>query len=143
MLPLDNLIMATQELLGMPYIRPEHSHLLPSYVQDLPATVSPENIEYLTQKGIFSLPYSKLCSELLVTFVHNVQPYVPLLDIEELQQIIEGDTTNTRVSLLLYYAILFSSAAFIDIEHIYMAGYSSRKQARKEFYDKAKVWYKD
>jgi hypothetical protein len=65
---------------------------------------------------------------------------MPLLDLYEFLMIVEsGNGTLGRISLILYQAVMFAGSAFCDMEHLHNAGYSSRKQARKDFFQKTRV----
>ncbi|KAF9894425.1 hypothetical protein FE257_007928 [Aspergillus nanangensis] len=141
MKPLDNLIATAHQLLDPPLPpRSLQSSILPAYIEDLPY-LQPEDAQYLAVKGAFTLPDTTLRNELLNTFVHNVYPYVPLLDLNTFLQSIADNDGRQRVSLLLFHAVMFSSTAFIEPEHLHRAGYASRKALRKEFFQKARVLY--
>ncbi|KAL4890595.1 fungal-specific transcription factor domain-containing protein [Aspergillus ambiguus] len=140
MKPLDNLIATAHELLDPPLPRSICSSVLPAYIEDLPYLPF-EDIQYLAAKDVFKFPDATLRNELLKTFVHNVYPYIPLLDLRTFLQAIACNDGNIRVSLLLFHAVMFSSTAFIEPEHLHRAGYTSRKAARQEFYQKCRVLY--
>ncbi|KAK7225485.1 hypothetical protein V2G26_013488 [Clonostachys chloroleuca] len=46
-----------------------------------------------------------------------------------------------EISLLLYDAVLYAAAAFVDLHFIQNAGYASRRVARKHLYDKTRLLY--
>lgn len=141
MRPLDNLISAVQLLLGSSIPFSSIISMLPLYVKDLPDSISPDDIQCLADNGVLTFPDPDLRNELLKAFVLNVYPYMPLLDLEAFLQAVAINNGESRVSLLLFHAVIFSSTAFIDPEHLYRAGYSSRKEARREFFRKATVLY--
>lgn len=138
MKPLDNLIATAHELLDPPLPRSISSSILPAYIEDLPYLPF-EDLQYLAAKNVFSFPETTLRNELLKTFVHNVYPYVPLLDLPTFLQAITANDGSRRISLLLFHAVMFSSIAFIEPEHLHRAGFNSRKEARKAFFQKARV----
>jgi hypothetical protein len=140
MKPLDNLIATAHELLDPPLPRAICSSLLPAYIADLPYLPF-EDVQYLAAKDVFEFPDVTLRNELLKTFVHNVYPYIPLLDLRPFLGAIACNDGSKPVSLLLFHAVMFSSTAFIEPEHLHRAGYTSRKAARQEFYQKARVWH--
>jgi hypothetical protein len=98
------------------------------------------DIDYLFAKGALSLPDSPVRDALLRAYYEFVHPYMPLVEIHDLVEIIEDGTgASGRVSLLLFQAIMFAGTAFVDMEHLRSAGYSNRKVARKAFFQKARV----
>ncbi|KAJ5496636.1 fungal-specific transcription factor domain-containing protein [Penicillium fimorum] len=98
-------------------------------------------MEYLVGKGVFNVPDMALRNELLVTFVRNVHPYMPLLDISPFVEAIESNGKRGKVSLLLFHAVMFSSSAFIEPGNRDSDWLVSRKQSRQGFYEKAKILY--
>lgn len=138
MQPLDNLISTAHDLLGTP--TPYTCiNTLPPYIKIPDHDIPLEDIQHLDDDGVFTFPDAELRNELLKTFVLNVYPYMPLLDLEEFLQAIAINNGNSTVSLLLFHAVMFSGATFIEPEHLYRAGYSSQKEARREYFRKATV----
>jgi hypothetical protein len=117
-------------------------HKLPDYLKPLPSRMTSIDIDYLFAKGALSLPDIPLRNALLRSFFEYVHPYMPLVEVHDLLQIIdEGTGESGKISLLLFQAIMFSGAAFVDMEFLRSAGYSNRKLARKAFFQKARVWF--
>lgn len=64
---------------------------------------------------------------------------MPVLDLDEfLTAIIQNDGRNT-VSLLLFQAVMFASITFVDSE--YLTAYTSRRAARKTFFERIRLLY--
>ncbi|KAF9886342.1 hypothetical protein FE257_011601 [Aspergillus nanangensis] len=124
-------------MLGTKVTTSSHYPHVPAYIQPFPSSLPPEDVEYLIMKGVFDLPDVRLRNELLVTFVRNVYPYLPLLDLRVFLKAIEDDGKSSRVSLLLFHAVMFSSAAFIDPTNRHIL----KKESRQAFYEKAKMLY--
>jgi hypothetical protein len=87
-----------------------------------------------------------LCRELLRAFVESVYPFLPVLDLASfLRAVISqgeaNDDDSQPVSLLLFHAVMFSATAFVDLKHLHNAGYATRKDAREQFYLRARVRY--
>lgn len=98
------------------------------------------DIDYLFAKGALSLPETSVRNALLRSYLEYVHPYMPLVEVHELLQIIDDGTGQYgRISLLLFQAIMFAGTAFVDMDELRAAGYSSRKSARKAFFQKARV----
>ena len=65
---------------------------------------------------------------------------MPLIEVHEVLRIIDDGTgASGKISLLLFQAIMFAGTAFVDMEFLRVAGYTSRKAARKAFFQKARV----
>ncbi|KAH7080312.1 cutinase transcription factor 1 alpha [Paraphoma chrysanthemicola] len=115
---------------------------LPQFIKPLPAKIGPEEISYLEKKGALTVPKGALRSEMLRAYVEFVHPYMPLLDLHDFLTVIDkSDGSNGKVSLILFQAVMFAGSAFIDMEHLRIAGYATRKEARKDFFQKTRILY--
>jgi hypothetical protein len=113
---------------------------LPQFIKPLPAKIGPEEISYLEKKGALTVPKGALRSEMLRAYVEFVHPYMPLLDLHDFLTVIDkSDGSNGKVSLILFQAVMFAGSAFIDMDHLRIAGYATRKEARKDFFQKTRV----
>jgi hypothetical protein len=113
---------------------------LPYFIKPLPSRIGPEEVAYLEMKGVLTVPSTALRNELLRAYIEFVHPYMPLLDLYDFLLIIESENGALgRVSLILYQAIMFAGSAFVEMHYLHSAGYSSRKQARKDFFQKTRV----
>jgi hypothetical protein len=113
---------------------------VPYFIKPLPAKIGPDEASYLQRKGALTVPTGTLRNELLRAYIEFVHPYMPLVDLYDFITIIEaGNGANGRISLILYHAVMFAGSAFIDMSHLYNAGYASRKHARKDFFKKTRV----
>lgn len=66
---------------------------------------------------------------------------MPILDIHSFLETVSQRRKTNRISLLLYHAVMFSAAAYVDIEHLQDAGYPDRKAARKCLFQKASLFH--
>jgi hypothetical protein len=115
-------------------------HKLPDYLEPLPPRINPVDIDYLHTTGALSLPDIPIRNAFLQSYVEYVHPYMPLLELHRFLHIInEGTGKSGRISLLLFQAVMFASTAFVDMNFLISAGYTSRKSARKVFFQKARV----
>jgi hypothetical protein len=113
---------------------------LPLYIKPLPAKIGPDEVAYLEKKGALTVPKSTLRSEMLRAYVEFVHPYMPLLDLHDFLAMIDRpDGSLGKVSLILFQAVMFAGSAFVDMRHLRTAGYASRKEARKDFFQKTRV----
>lgn len=86
--------------------------------------------------------FSKKRASPLRHYLEFVHPYMPLIDPYDFLQIIDqGNGDNGKISLILFQAVMFAGAAFIDRSWLEAAGYAARREARKSYYQKGKVCY--
>jgi len=113
---------------------------LPYFIKPLPARIGPDEIAYLGKKGALTVPSVGLRNELLRAYIEFVHPYMPLLELYDFVMIVEsGSGVLGRISLILFQAVMFAGSAFVDMHHLHNAGYMSRKEARKDFFQKTRV----
>jgi hypothetical protein len=109
-------------------------------VKPLPARIATEDVKYLHIKGAISLPPLQLQTALLQAYVEYVHPYMPLLDLHEFLSIVNSrEGLCGQVSLFLYQAVMFAATAFVDMKSLREGGYSTRKAARRSFFQKTRV----
>lgn len=115
-------------------------HTIPGYLKPLPSRMTSTDINYLFAKGALSLPDITIRNALFRRYLEFVHPFMPLIEVRELIEIIEDGTgASGRVSLLLFQAIMFAGTAFVDMEVLRKAGFTNRKAARRAFFQKARV----
>lgn len=130
---------------GRPYFphlaaSPYRAANLPLFIKPLPPRIGPDEVAYLEKKGALTLPDPGFRNELLRSYVEFVHPYMPLLDLQDFVSIVDQtDESAGRISLILFQAVMFAGSAFVDMSHLRKAGYSTRKEARKDFFQKARV----
>jgi len=113
---------------------------LPTFIKPLPSRIGPDEISYLEKKGALTVPRGSLRSEMLRAYVEFVHPYMPLLDLHDfLTAVDQRDESSGKVSLILFQAVMFAGSAFVGMEHLRAAGYATRKDARKDFFQKTRV----
>jgi len=115
-------------------------HQLPAYLKPLPPRMTSVDIDYLFAKGALSLPDTPVRNALLRAYCEFVHPYMPLLELHNVLEIMNDSTGESgKISLLLFQAIMFAGTAFVDMSYLAAAGYTNRKAARKAFFQKARV----
>ncbi|KAK0728132.1 fungal-specific transcription factor domain-containing protein [Lasiosphaeria miniovina] len=126
------------DLLDLPDVGNE---LLP-FMKPFPAKIDEADLQYLRRKDALALPVPKLENALISAFVEFVHPFMPVLDLEKFLGVVnQRDGQNGKVSLLLYQAVLFAGAAFVDAGILRESGYTNRKEARKYFFSRVKIIY--
>ncbi|OCL06484.1 hypothetical protein AOQ84DRAFT_390161 [Glonium stellatum] len=122
--------------------KPAPAANLPPFIKPLPARIGPDEVAYLEKKGALSIPTPTLRNELLRAYVEFVHPYMPLLDLHEFVTTLDrADGTLGKISLILFQAVMFAGSAFADMRHLRIAGYVTRKEARKDFFQKTRLLY--
>ncbi|KAF1951493.1 hypothetical protein CC80DRAFT_575389 [Byssothecium circinans] len=119
-----------------------HAGDLPPFIKQLPAKIGPDEIAYLEKKGALTLPKGTLRNEMIRAYIEFIHPYMPLLDLHDFLAVIDRpDGSLGKVSLILFQAVMFAGSAFIDMDHLRLAGYTTRKEARKDFFQKTRILY--
>jgi hypothetical protein len=137
--PLDNYHAIIHQLLGPRGELEPRKVQIPDYVMALPDRLDAADLQYLEAKGALCVPTARFRTELLKSYILWVHPQVPVLDLEPfLTAITENDGSNT-ISLLLFHAVMFAGAAFVDISYINQEGYTSRAAARDILFQRAKA----
>ncbi|KAK7903813.1 hypothetical protein LTR67_001833 [Exophiala xenobiotica] len=114
---------------------------LPSYIRPLRPSIPADDVDLLAQRGALSLPNDELRDQLLRCFVLYVYSYMPIIDLEDLFNALDGKEDAPNVSLTLFQAIMFAGSAFVDLELLQKAGYETRRAARADYYRKMKLLY--
>lgn len=97
-------------------------------------------MQYLSLKGALTLPGIPLQNALIQSYIEYVYPYMPLIDLHGFLNIVDRrDGVNGQTSLLLYQSIMFAATAFVDMKYLRDAGFTTRKAARKAFFQKTRV----
>ncbi|CAM1508336.1 Fc.00g051840.m01.CDS01 [Cosmosporella sp. VM-42] len=115
---------------------------LPAFVRPLPTKIAAEDVKYLHVKGALTLPSLPLQNALLQAYVEYVHPYMPLMDLHSFLSIInDRDGNNGQISLFLYQAVMFAASAFVEMKYLREGGHTTRKAARKSFFQKTRLLY--
>ncbi|KAK5114897.1 hypothetical protein LTR62_002056 [Meristemomyces frigidus] len=117
------------------------SHHLPLYVRPLPPKLSADDILYLEKKGALTIPAVPLRDELLRCYVEFIHPFMPLLNIHDMVRTIDRNDGSSSFSLLLFQSIMFAGIASVDMRYLKAAGYDTRRDARREFFQKTRLLY--
>jgi len=105
----------------------------------LPARIGGDEVVYLSKKGALTIPPVSLRNALLQSFIEYIHPFMPIVDIQDLVESIDRTDGANQISLLVFQAIMFSGVASVDIKHLEAAGYTNRREARREFFQKTRV----
>ncbi|KAL2845468.1 hypothetical protein BJY01DRAFT_214116 [Aspergillus pseudoustus] len=113
---------------------------LPSYIRQLPGPTNVDSLESLAVQGAFLLPQADSQLALLRSFVQHVHSDMPLLD---LRALLDGIVLQDgqQVGLLLFQAVMFAGAIFVDHAHLHLMGYQTRGEALKSLFSRARALY--
>ncbi|EEH10564.1 fungal specific transcription factor domain-containing protein [Histoplasma capsulatum G186AR] len=114
---------------------------LPRFIKQSRVDLEINDLNYLQKKGAFEIPHFAFRNALLKSFVNYVHVYMPFLDLKDFLQTIYENTGRKRISLLLFQAVMFAGTAFVNMKHLRMAGYESRRAARKAFFQRVRALY--
>ncbi|KAM0223530.1 hypothetical protein ACHAQD_003169 [Fusarium lateritium] len=132
----------TTQLLGSLEEKETTPLQFPAFLRPLPTKIAPEDVDYLKVKGALSVPTLPLQNALLQAYVEYVHPYMPLMDLNSFLGVISSrDGQNGQTSLFLYQAVMFAASAFVDMKYLREGGYTTRKAARKSFFQKTRLLY--
>jgi hypothetical protein len=139
-LPLANMVSTVQDLLD-----PDFDPLIaildeePRFLKPLPSRIPEEDLEFLRFRGALSIPESGLRTELLRCYIRWVHSFLPVLNLQEFLRCVAENDPDGNISLLLFQAVTFVATAFVDLEHLQAAGFTTRKAARNTFYTRLRV----
>ncbi|KFY94982.1 hypothetical protein V498_03599, partial [Pseudogymnoascus sp. VKM F-4517 (FW-2822)] len=97
----------------------------------------PEDINYLSTKGAFTLPPRHIREALIRCYFHYVNPFSPILDANDFLL----DYEKGRISLLLLWSMFIAAASFIDHSMLTEDFYPSRTALKRAMYQRAKALY--
>lgn len=142
-LPLANMTDAVRDLLD-PDFSPELDQFsfadeFPRFLKPVSSRIAPEDVAYLLSKGALTLPEPVLRNELLKSYVQWVYSSLPVLDLPSFLGSVARNDPEANISLLLFQAVMFAGTAFVDIGHLQAAGFKTRREARKSFYNNVRV----
>ncbi|KAI9691808.1 MAG: hypothetical protein M1822_007880 [Bathelium mastoideum] len=115
---------------------------LPYYLKPIPPRIGQDELVYLRKKGALAVPDTSLRNELLRSYIEYCHPFMPLLDLHDFLRAINAtDGSAGKISLFTFSAVMFVGTAYVDFSHLQRAGYSTRKEARKDFFQKTRLLY--
>ncbi|KAJ5691373.1 hypothetical protein N7488_012108 [Penicillium malachiteum] len=142
-LPLDNMLCEVHRLLGPTWCLAPYNTLLPSYLKPPSSRIQAEDLDFLIRKGALDIPPRALREEILKAYIRHVHPHMPFLDLSVFSDAIfngsVGFLEKEGISLLLFQAVMFAGAYFVDLKHLYAAGFLSRRNALEILFERART----
>ena len=113
---------------------------LPCFIKPLKTKLPNDDMSYLRTKDAFTLPAEDFRNALVWSFFEYVYPFMPIVDIDQFLQSIETqDGSADKISLLLFQAVLFAGTAHVEMSFLKKAGYKTRREARRKFFQRVRV----
>lgn len=139
--PLDNLVTEVHRLLGPTWALPPYNNILPPYLQEPSSSLGKEDLDFLVLKGALDVPDPGFAREIFKAYIRHIHPHIPFLDLDCFSAVIFDDGSESRrsISLLLFQAVMFAGAIFVDLKYLYIAGFLSRRQALDTLFQRARV----
>ncbi|KAH8817222.1 fungal-specific transcription factor domain-containing protein [Xylogone sp. PMI_703] len=111
------------------------------YVKLLSPDLDLEDIQFLTVKGALWMPTWELRDALLCSYLDFVHPFLPILDLSQILEMFKEQNTcrTSRVSILLFQAVIFAASAFVEEKLLTKNGFTNRRIARREMYQRIKL----
>ncbi|KAJ5148312.1 C6 transcription factor [Penicillium atrosanguineum] len=114
---------------------------LPGYVKKLGHRLAREDQEFLEAKKAFTIPEPAVFRRILMAYTDHVHNYLPVLDLGSFLLAICSDKPRPCISMFVLQAVMFAAASHLNDDTLSLSGYKNRYQARKTFYQRAKLLY--
>ncbi|KAF5250112.1 hypothetical protein FANTH_4665 [Fusarium anthophilum] len=121
------------------------SHITYSYYPFLTLDMSglePDDVQYLEYRRCLSVPTPDALDDFIREYFLHVHPGLPLLDEAQFWAVYSGDKVpygGPTISLFLLQAMLFTSCSFVPFSTLKCLGFTSRRNARENYYRRAKL----
>ncbi|KAL3255317.1 hypothetical protein ABHI18_008282 [Aspergillus niger] len=102
-----------------------------------PEHLLPHDVDCLKAKGAFIYPERNILEEMINAFLKHFYPLYSVVDPIDLRKAQQ----ERKLPWILLHSICFVAMTFCEPALIYKAGFSSRAQARKVYYDRAKALF--
>ncbi|EXJ83943.1 hypothetical protein A1O3_04610 [Capronia epimyces CBS 606.96] len=123
------------------YPSPPGIPALPAFITPLPARILTEDLDFLARKGAFTVPEPEIRAEILRGYIFSVHPFMPMLDLKPFVDAVSNEGEDSRVSLLLFQAVMFAGLSSLELPFVHQLGFESAKKARGVFFTRVKLLY--
>ncbi|KAK5045192.1 hypothetical protein LTR84_009525 [Exophiala bonariae] len=115
---------------------------LPGFLKPPPASMDPEDLEYLARKGSLTLPDPDLRDACLRSYFQYVQPCFPVVDVKAFHGFLHAPGPKSdKFSLLVFQSMMFVGSIWVDIRLIRRLGFLTRHSARRAMHSKVRSLY--
>jgi hypothetical protein len=92
------------------------------------------------KKDALSIPDPTLRAELLRSYTSSVHAQFPIVDLDKFMDALSRNKfTGWGIGLLLFQAIMFAGAAFVDFQVLQSSGFETRQQIQDLLFSRVKV----
>jgi hypothetical protein len=114
---------------------------LPIFIAPLSTRIPSEDLDFLAQKGVFTVPGPDVRAEILRGYIFCVHPFMPILDLKAFIHSVVNEQEDGGISLLLFQAVMFAGLSSLELHFIHSLGFESTKQAREVFFNRVRLLY--
>lgn len=118
-----------------------HFYMLPFLELNDKSTLSQADLALLAANGCLSIPDKSLTDDFLRQYFLYVHPSTIVVDESEFWRAYENGQKDhaCKIPLLLFQAILFASAPYVDVSTLQKCGFKDRRHALCTLYHRTKV----
>ncbi|OJI96495.1 hypothetical protein ASPVEDRAFT_872235 [Aspergillus versicolor CBS 583.65] len=102
-----------------------------------PSHLDQADIAYLKAKGVFTPPSERTLDDLVAVYLTRFHPLYSIVNKVELEKVHK----EHKLPWTLLHAVCFIGATFCEPYKLHSAGFQSRSDARRHFYQKAKLLF--
>jgi hypothetical protein len=114
---------------------------LPAFIAPLSNRILSEDLEFLILKEALTVPEPELRLEILRSYMFSVHPFMPMLDYKAFLYAVLEDGKDSRISLLLFQAVMFAGLHSLPLHVVSRLGFESTKHARETFFTRVRLLY--
>lgn len=102
-----------------------------------PSHLDEADVAYLKAKGVFTPPSERALDDLVAVYLARFHPLYSIVNKVELEKVHK----EHKLPWVLLHAVCFIGATFCEPYKLHSAGFQSRSDARRHFYQKAKLLF--
>lgn len=114
---------------------------LPTFLSPLSPDLDEQDLSFLSRKDALKIPDLPLRSTMVRGYLENLHPWMPFLDVGLVHGFLQENPSPDapKISILLFQALMFAGSASSDIAELKRDGFTSRREARKAYYQRVRV----
>jgi hypothetical protein len=130
--------------------------VLPNVFTPFPPHLQSADLMYLHTRDSLTLPSESFQVALLKAYVNYVHGNMPIVDLEEFlvavkygyqepnnqrcKSVEREIVGRTQINFLLFQAVMFAGAEFVELQALKAAGWTTREECRRIMFGRVKVW---
>ncbi|KAL5585813.1 hypothetical protein FOVSG1_013505 [Fusarium oxysporum f. sp. vasinfectum] len=101
-----------------------------------------QDVTYLEAQGCLHVPITPILDVFMSKYFAHIHLFLPLIDEGDFWDMYsQSSQSKDTISLVVLYAMLFTSCSFVPVEYLKQLGYSDIHTARADLYRKTKLLY--